>query len=404
MSGNRGLNQLLMLALKRGFTLVCIFATLITAIWQFYTYGKGEDQTQVEYKHFNEAESDIYPSIALCVTTAVNEERLKEYGANFTAEQYVSFLQGKHWDQSMLKVDYENVIKKWDKNILWYGYSKYDVNTFVQTVPLYTSKEIDPTSSENLPGFKEISLFGGKCLTLDILFKKGVKLINFMLFFKPEIFLRGNRPSQSTENNPFLTDSFIFVPHYPKQFIRNLYQGLIYWPARGTDAPKSYAMHFRVRGIEVLERRNKYRKPCGMKFPDLDSMIRDSVLKEISCKPPFWNSSSSLPLCSNQETMKNATNLISKLLYDDANRATRLKSLPCRGLEKIQYDLVDEDFPSALLSVYPELNGSPSIYFEFTESTYKELKHVRNMDIQALIGNRNNQYSCCNYILFLSKP
>ena len=98
--------------------------------------------------------------------------------------------------------------------------------------------------------------------------------------------------------------------------------------------------------------------------------------------------------------MKNATNLISKLLYDDENRATRLKSLPCRGLEKIQYDLVNEDFPSALLSVFPVLNGSLTIYFEFTESTYKELKHVRNMDIQALIGNRNNQYSCSNYILF----
>ena len=399
MSGNGTLNQYLMLGLKRGFTLVCIFATLITAIWQFYTYGKGEDQTQVEYKHFNEAESDIYPSIALCVTTAVNEERLKEYGANFTAEQYVAFLQGQHWDQSMLKVDYENVIKKWDKNILWYGYSKTDVNTFQQTVPLYESKEIDPTSLENLPGFKEISLFGGKCLTLDILFKKGVTLFNFMLFFKPEIFPQGNRPSPTTlsSNNPFLTDSFIFVPHYPKQFIRNLFQGLIYWPARGTDAQKNYAMHFRVRGIEVLERRNKYRKPCGMKFPDLDSMIKDSVLKEISCKPPFWNSSSSLPLCSNQEKIKNATNLINKLLYDDANRAASLKSLPCRGLEKIQYDLVEEDIPEALLSVF---NGSVSIYFEFTESTYKELKHVRNMDIQALIGNRNERYWRGNYISF----
>ena len=99
--------------------------------------------------------------------------------------------------------------------------------------------------------------------------------------------------------------------------------------------------------------------------------------------------------------MKNATNLISKLLYDDANRATRLNSLPCRGLEKIQYDLVEEDLPDALLSVSPGFNGSLSIYFEFTESTYKELKHVRNMDIQALIGNRNNQYSCSNYIILI---
>ena len=101
--------------------------------------------------------------------------------------------------------------------------------------------------------------------------------------------------------------------------------------------------------------------------------------------------------------MKNATNLISKLLYDDANRAASLKSLPCRGLEKIQYDLVEEDIPDALLS--SGFNGSLSIYFEFTESTYKELKHVRNMDIQALIGNRNDRYWRSSYISFsMSKP
>ena len=142
-------------------------------------------------------------------------------------------------------------------------------------------------------------------------------------------------------------------------------------------------MHFFVRGTEVLERRNKYRYPCTMDFPDFDNLIKESVLNEIGCKPPYWNSSSLLPLCTNQKKMKKSTNLITKLLYRDAERYATLKSLPCRGLERIQYDSVDEQ----LSDDDPALNGSLTILFEFMESTYKDLKHVRSMDLQALIGN-----------------
>ena len=377
--------------LKPGFALLCIFATLSTVIWQFHHYCKGEDETQVDYKHFNEAELDVYPSIALCVTIAIDEERLKEYGKNLTAKDYASFLLGDHWDSALLKIDYENVIKHWDDHILTYDYIKKGVDTYYQDILLYASKEIDPTSSRIMPGFEEVSFFGAKCLKIDILFEKDLSLMTFQLFFKSNIFLQGTRPQFPLGNapaeNPFLLDFFWVIPHYPKQALRYLSQGMGSWPDRGKEASKNYMMHFTVRNMEVLERRDKYRKPCDIDSPDLDGLIKNSVLTDLGCKPPYWNSSSSFPLCSNQTAMIKANHLLHKLMHSDTIRTDMLKSLPCRGLEKIQYNSVDIDFAKNLTSEMPWTNGSLGITFEFMESTYKELKHVRSMDVQALIGN-----------------
>lgn len=350
------------------------------------TYEKGEDETQVQYKSFNARKSDVYPSIALCLSNAIDDESLKEYGENLTAKDYSLFLLGQHWDKSMLNIDYERVVKRWDEHILGYGYNKKDVNNYHQGVTLYTSNDAQPTRSKIMPGFKELSVGGMKCLTIDILFEKDLTLFVFGMFLKPEIFLHGRRPS-ALVGNPFESNGFIVNPHYPKQALRFLTLARNSWPARGKHASKSYTMHFFVRGTEVLERRNKYRYSCTMGFPDFDNLIKESVLNEIGCKPPYWNSSSLLPLCTNQKKMSKANNLINKLLYSDAERYAILKSLPCRGLERIQYDFVDDQFNNEFLLEYQAQNGSLAISFEFMESTYKELKHVRSMDLQALIGN-----------------
>ena len=73
-------------------------------------------------------------------------------------------------------------------------------------------------------------------------------------------------------------------------------------------------MQFDIRNVEVLEKRNKYMNPCTPGAPDVDAEIVENVLGETGCKPPYWNSSSSLPLCSKLDDMKKAADLIEKML------------------------------------------------------------------------------------------
>ena len=379
-------DNLLVLTLQRGWVLLCICATLITVIMQCHNYGKGEDDTQVEYKSFNERELDVYPSIATCLTIAINEERLKVYGANYTAKDYDAFLKGLHWDENMLKVDYENVIQHWDEYIIRYGYEVIDPESLFQRVPIYVSKEIDPTSPAIMHGFRELSVLGMKCFSINVLFQKDVTLRYFTVYLKTSIFPNGMRPEYIADpkHGPAYGNALLVKLHYPKQCFRDITQGVHNWPARRSDESYNYRMQFSVRGIEVLERRNKINRPCDIDFPDLDYQMIETVLQKVGCKPPYWNSSSLLPLCSTHKEMMEAAKLNFGLVSKDAKRAAILKSLPCRGLERIHYDFVDEPFTEAIDD--PILNGSMGISFKFEETNYKEFKHVRSMDEQALIG------------------
>ena len=379
------MNQLLIYVLKRIWILFCAFATLLAVILQCYDYGKGQDVTQMEYKSFNENELDVYPSIGLCFTMAIKEEDLNIYRYNVTPLQYAEFLLGYHWDRNMMNIDYENVIQHLNEYILTYGYTGIHAEGRVEDVSLYSSQNIDSTKSKKMPGMKELGFAGVKCLTLDIPFQKDVLLDKFWLWVRPEIFLQGTRPS-ITIGHPLLENRFIVQPHYPKQCFKYITRGMKPWPHRDETASKSYIMRFYVGGIEVLERRNKYWKPCDIHFPDLDNQMQESVLEKIGCKPPYWNSSSLLPLCSDVEKMRNASELFGKIWVSNAKLGSILGSVPCRSLERITFDAKDVTIPNHIKE-NSYLNGSVGIYFDYKESNYKEVTHVRSMNGQDLIGN-----------------
>ena len=104
--------------LKVAWTSSCIFATLSTVVWQLSNYYYGEEQTIVEYRRFNEMETDLYPSLTICLDLAINEERLNMYGNNFNSSAYERFLKGYVWDKEMLKVNYDDVMLNFTDNTL----------------------------------------------------------------------------------------------------------------------------------------------------------------------------------------------------------------------------------------------------------------------------------------------
>ena len=135
-----------------------------------------------------------------------------------------------------------------------------------------------------------------------------------------------------------------------------------------------------------MEKRNKHTKPCNEGIPDVDGNLMQVVLEKIKCKPPYWNLTSSLQLCSKPEEIKTAADLIKGDIFGYNKRKNLTKTLPCRTLEKIQYFARDIPYQGDP----PILSGMNStvidIWADFKDSTYKEVINLRNMDGQALLG------------------
>ena len=87
--------------------------------------------------------------------------------------------------------------------------------------------------------------------------------------------------------------------------------------------------------------------------------------------------------------MEDARKLVTELTYSNEIQEDVISSAPCRGLERIGYDHVDDKFSDLELADSPVVNESLGFVFYFKDSTYKELKHVKSIDEQSLIGNQN---------------
>ena len=355
-------------------TLCCITATISTVTLQCLNYFEDEDVTRLEYKRFQEDDTDLYPSIGLCFTMPIRKERLKHYGLNVTAQAYSDFLAGKLWNEEMLKIDYEDVIQHLEQYVKGYGY----VNLKLEEVIL--KSYIINITKKNL-GFREFSFLSTKCVSIDIPFNKGHPISYFWIALKYDIFLGGKRL-----DNPYdhllKENQFIVALHYPNQLLGNIVTGIRKWPYRGNDTSLGYVMQFNIRNVEVLEKRNKYLKPCTHGVPDIDDLIIGNVLSETGCKPPYWNSSSSLPLCLKSEDMEKAANLIEGVAFGHVSRKKIIETPPCRTLEKQQFDVYDAPHPDNF-----EYKDEITMWFDFKELTYKEVKSIRSMDRQALVGN-----------------
>ena len=144
---------------------------------------------------------------------------------------------------------------------------------------------------------------------------------------------------------------------------------------------KDYITEIGMRNIEILQRRNKYEKPCVEDMNDDDDKILQWITKLVGCKLPYWNSSLEQAICSRQEQLKKAFRF-QMLMLDDVGSINFTHKLACRRLEKFQLDV--QDFEVEEMTSEP---ATIEFKFVFREFSYKEVKDVRSMDIQSLIGN-----------------
>jgi hypothetical protein len=396
--------------IKVVWTSCCIILTLTTSIWQLNNYMNGEDLTVVSYRTFHQDEIDVYPSIGLCFSNALVKEKLNNYqitdpkrsnwSISSLKDLYSYFLAGKYWDQDMLLIDYDDASKNIGDYVIRYdimtGEGKLNTIYDATGQSIYNAgtetREIDKMRMKRqiIPLFMELSFWAMKCVSFDIPFLVNQRVLGAVVEFKPGVFNHGIRPHNGHDN--IKDDQFVFAPHYPKQLIKSLLQAETKWPVQAKNKYGVHLTRFNIRAVEIVQRRNKYWKPCTEGTPENDQEIIQWVIKKIGCKAPFWNSTSEMPLCLTKKDLQKTTELLFKVMQGDIKLLNYTRELPCRGLEKYQFEFTDIELKE---DEYEITNSTPMVRLEisFKDFSYKEIKNVRSMDLQSLIGILNTNFT-----------
>ena len=354
---------------RRLWKLSCIAATMVTTIWQLNEYCNEPDRTIVEYKAFD----GTYPSVTVCLTNTLIEEKLKAYGDGVNSLAYISFLAGAIWDERFLRINYDDVTQDLGEYILEYGYVSRKRETHV----MYVAGQNKDNKPNLKTGFRMINFMAGKCFAINHPFIKGQKIVSFYVKLRQDIFKEGKRLDVPGRGDNPLENQFAVTMHYPNQYLWSIDYTRSRWHLRESNAPKNYVMAFNVLSIDAVHTRNSHNSPCLEGSMAHDTEQLQLTLRSLGCKPPYWNSSSTVPQCTEQDQFILAANrTISLLLGHDES-----KLKPCRRFENIVYSYED-----VIAQLYGSGNSSVSLWFNIKTPHYKELKGVKNMELQTFVG------------------
>ena len=151
----------------RIFRILCLLTALSLCTYWIYKFHLNEETSVVNYKRFSpESGVDIVPTMSLCFDNPFLKNRLAEYGTDQDA--YLSFLEGKSFDEKMLEIDYNYVTL----NITNYikEYQIFFKNKSSMKISLASMQhETDIYTSNNFNGYIRGSYTAFyKCFSLEI--------------------------------------------------------------------------------------------------------------------------------------------------------------------------------------------------------------------------------------------
>jgi hypothetical protein len=113
------------------------------------------------------------------------------------------------------------------------------------------------------------------------------------------------------------------------------------WPKRARNS--GYEMKFTINGIEVLQRRNKERKPCENKSNEYDQHLLGLHHQKIGCKAPYQyeNMNPDMELCNTSNRMKAAQFPFNSEIVENFIP-------PCKTIQKLYYTYEDMELEGTI--------------------------------------------------------
>ena len=360
------------------FKLICICVTLGLIIWCSYEFHKNEDICEVIFKKFLDDDDSDYPVLTFIVPNRFNETLLKRYGKGITPEAYRHFLVGHFWSEKLPELNYSEVSMKLEDYLIescvytsiqsrYYGYCRND--TRIETQDFYGSKSFMLHVPKNKP-----------------MYSVAVKL-------RKSIFKDNVRPASG---------QFMIMVSHPNKMFSALSSSLDTWPARNNQSSKIFNMRFLLKGMEVLQRRQKKHKPC-YESGNFDELIMSEIIETAGCRPSYWSINSLQPICKSQTSFQAILN--AHLDQVSRNNKTKQYITPCSDIEKLQIEYVEEDVHQESDAISNKDNDDWfMIEFIIQINKFKEIRQIRKYSVQSLVGNLGGYIGLCLGYALLNLP
>ena len=343
------------------FRLFCLIITISLSTYWTYQYFLNEDLISLEYKKYYTKEEDVYPILSLCITNPISEKKLKELNASFNASSYLKFLSGEVFEPSFLHIDYHSVIKDM-KDYIEEDFIRYRNGSSIALHPDYKSNSNyvygGVVGNENRAFPSKYAFFSDgdeffNCYELAMPQERNIK--NFWFRLNSNMFPNGIRPTSY---------GFLAILHYPNQLLiaRTVKH---FWP-QSRNINDSYSMQFLIRGVEVIQRRQKQQRNCYENWKEFDIYIKDRHSNNVGCRVPYLDTLYNISMCSTIEQMK-------KKFYLQADDYGL--SPPCREMKKITEKY--EEVTLNLQKVSWARKGTFWISIIFPDEDFKEISQTR---------------------------
>ena len=340
------------------FRILCLVFTILMVSYWCYTYDQDDDLVTVDYKAFDNSKATVLPTVSICVDNPFPDKKLEQIDKNLNSSTYRQFLTGRVYGEMLADVDYENVTiqhsdyTEGDAQLIMFktgNSSNYNKTFLTYLKEPYVSYD----------GFLYSEFV--KCFAYELQDSKKDLVKAIFLPFNQKLFSGSDR------------NTFYIYLHYPGQFLIAPDMTRLSWSDLRTD--RKTALRLGINFVEVLQRRNKRRAPCIDNAHEFDNMIKNVLIEEIGCRPPYQKSTSHWPICTSMEDMLRHKGVNPGLM----NPTKQYGIAPCKEMSIIQ-SKIDK------WTVGPGHDVRLIVIPSFPEQ-YRSTQLVKAINVQSLIGN-----------------
>ena len=337
------------------FRSACWFATAILLCYWIYLFLVDDDICLVDYNRYYDTPDHSFPQLSFCLRNPFSLAHLQTENSTVDPELYSEFLGGKVFSPSMFNINYSEVMFNPSSYI-----DRYAIEYRNGTMLVFQVTNDDKgLLTLSFSGFWTSRFYN--CYTLNVPNDKDISVFSIEMG-------NGLYPDNVRTNNY----TFLSLLHYQNQLLTSGNTLIYNFPRK--EANDSYAMRFRVKGTELITRRNKRNSPCCEDWNNHDAIILKQHAESIGCIPPYFSPIQNIPKCFTKDEIANSS---FKLRFDDYGI-----NPPCQGMEKIYFSYEEQDMEGT--------NWYRPGYFwiglYIFDQKFKEIVQIKEIDLNALIG------------------